>query len=227
MKLTEAGDEFRNMVNATAPTSAVAYAIELLRAASMEDRDGGIVAARRTVTDDIDNRHHAYSAAIRYLFRDAASNGTVDELSTWLDEQAPGILDIEVPSVPAKYRIVQRAAFDAWFVTLSHEELLDQIEKMLAILQSYDRDPLENPVTRMTVHSMRGEAEQAIAVALAEVFTEPVLTNMNWRADFAQAHFRDLISDDRVKAALRNWEAEEAEQREKVQNFLADLSSAS
>ena len=227
MKLTEAGDEFRNMVIATAPTSEVAYAIELLRAKSMEDRDASIVAARRTITDDVDNRHDAYSGAIRFLFRDAASNGTVDELSAWLDEQAPGILDIEVPSVPSKYRIVQGAAFDAWFITLPRQDLLDRIEKMLAILKSYGRDPLEDPATKMDVHSMRGETAQAISVALAEVFAEPVLVNMNWRADFAQAQFRDLISDDRVKAALRNWEAEESEQRERVQNFLADLSSAS
>ncbi|MDH3276290.1 MAG: tetratricopeptide repeat protein, partial [Gammaproteobacteria bacterium] len=52
--LVEEGDDFRNRVMAIAPTSEVAYRINLLRAISLGDSEASIAAARQAVEDDIE-----------------------------------------------------------------------------------------------------------------------------------------------------------------------------
>ncbi|MCP4299852.1 MAG: tetratricopeptide repeat protein, partial [Gammaproteobacteria bacterium] len=82
--LVDEADDFRNRVEALAPTSAVAYRIELLRAISVGDTDASIASARRAIEDDIENRRSAYGSAVRHLMRAAARNGTVEDESAWI-----------------------------------------------------------------------------------------------------------------------------------------------
>ena len=104
LNLTEQGDDFRDRVLTLQPTSEVAYRIELLRAIALGDEEGSVASARRAIEDGIDNRRYAYGGAVQYLLRHAIRNGTVDEELLWLNEQAPGIFDIEAESVPQKFR---------------------------------------------------------------------------------------------------------------------------
>ena len=78
----------------------------------------------------------------------------------------------------------------------------------------------------LNVLAMRGEIEQAIEVALADIFTRPVTRNLAWRDMFEQAQFSDVVADPRVQAAMRRWEDEEAVLRGNVQTYLADLHAA-
>lgn len=224
--LIEEGDEFRNRVIAVAPTSEVAYRIELLRAVNNDDEEASIVSARRAIEDDISNRQFAYGGAVQLLMRVAARQGTVAEESAYLEQHAPGILDIDAATIPAKFRISQRVSFDAWYTSLPHDELIRRIEKFLGIASDFGVDPLANPRTRIGILAMRGDVEQAIEVALAEVFTQPVTTNLGWRDDFSQAQFIELTADPRIISAMKNWETEEAALRDRLQNFLTELSSA-
>ena len=225
--LIEAGDEFRSRVIAVAPTSESAYRIELLRAINLDDEEASIASARRAIEDDIGDRQFAYGGAVRLLMRVAARRGMVAEESAYLEQHAPGILDIDAATIPAKYRTSQRASFDAWYTTLPHDELIRRIEIILGIASDFGVDPLANPRTKIGVLAMRGDIEEAIEVALTEVFTQPVTTNLGWQDDFAQAQFVELSADPRIISAMKNWETEEAVLRYRLQNFLMDLSSAS
>jgi TolB-like protein len=225
--LIDEGDDFRNRVIAIAPTSPVAYRIQLLRAVSVGDEDASIAAARHAIEDDVSNRQFAFGGAVQVLLRAAIQRGTVADESAYLEEQAPGILDIEAASVSNKYRSAQRIAFDAWYATLPRDELLRRLEKILEIAARFGVDPLTNPRTHVAVLAMRGDVEQAIEIALAEVFTQPVTMNLGWRDDFVQAQYAEFATDPRIVAAMQNWENEEAAQRDRLQNFLMDLSSAS
>jgi hypothetical protein len=42
----------------------------------------------------------------------------------------------------------------------------------------------------------------------------------------AQAQYREIASDPRIQAVLRSWEEQEAEVREQVRTYLADLYAA-
>jgi hypothetical protein len=224
--LIDAGDDFRKRVVAIAPTSDVAYRIELLRALNIGDESASIASARRAIEDDIDNRQFAYGGAVRQLMRVAAQQGRVAEESAYLEQQAPGILDIDAASVPEKFRVAQRVSFDAWYVSLEHEELMRRLDKTIERARRYGFDPLTDARTRVAILVLRGETEQAIDIALANVFTEPVTKNMSWQEDYAQAQYAEFSNDPRISAAMEEWESDEARLRERVQNFLADLSGA-
>lgn len=225
--LIEEGDEFRDRVVAIAPTSAIAYRIELLRARNTGDQDAILAAARHAIEDDIEDRQFSYGGAVQQLFRIAASRGTVEEESAYLEQQAPGILDIDAPSIPVKYRLAQLTAFDAWYTVLPRDELLRRIEKMLEIAATFGFNLPDNSRVQVGVAALRGDAAKAIQVALSDVFTEPVTMNPGWRNDFAQAQFTEIVEDPRIQAAMQNWENQEAELQGRLKAFLADLSSTS
>ncbi|MCH7537678.1 MAG: hypothetical protein IID57_07480 [Proteobacteria bacterium] len=221
--LVEEGDDFRNRVLAIAPTSEIAYRIELLRAQSLGDEDATIAAARRAIEDGIDDRQFAYAGAVQYLMRAAASRGNVQETSAYLEQQAPGRFDIDATSIPAKFRTAQLMAFDAWYTTLPRDELFRRMETLLAIAKGFGIDPLDDPRTEVDVAAMRGDVERAAEVALSELFTQAVTLNPGWRDDFAQAQFKEFVEDPRIQAAMQNWQDEEAALRDRMKGFLADI----
>jgi len=225
--LIEEGDDFRDRVFAIAPTSEIAYRIDLLRAMYTGDEEASLAAARRAIEDDIDGRVFAYGGAVQHLLRTAATRGSVEEESAYLEQHAPGIFDIDAASLPAKYRTAQLVAFDAWYTTLPHDELLRRIEKMLDIAAAFGLDPLDDPNAKVSVAAMRGDVAQAVQVALSDVFTQPVTTNLGWRNDFAQAQFTEFVEDPRIQAAMQNWENEETALQEQLKTFLSDLRSTS
>jgi hypothetical protein len=187
------------------------------------DKEASIASARRAVQDDISERHFSYGGAIQHLLRTAASDGNVDEVSAWIEERAPGIFDIDADLVQQKYRLAQSVAFDAWYVSLPREEVLRRLDALIDYAASVGIDVSQNPTTHMGILAIRGETEEAVDIALKEVFTESVALNLGWRETFAQAQFEDIVVDPRIQAALKRWEDEEAALRGQVQTYFADL----
>jgi len=221
--LIDEADDFRDRVQTLAPTSGIAYRLELLRAISIGDTEASIASARRAIEDDVENRSFAFGGAVRHLMRTAARNGTVEEESAWIDERASGIFDLEAELVPQKYRLAQGVAFDAWYVSLPREEVLRRLDIILEIGASLGLDLTQEPNTYLNVLAIRGEVEEAIEVALEQVFSQSVARNLGWRENFAQAQFAKIVADPRVQAAMRRWEEEEAALRGEVQSYFSDL----
>ena len=224
--LIEEGDDFRNRVMAIAPTSEIAYQIELFRAINSGDEEASIASARRAIEDDIDDRRFSYGGAVQHLLRVAASRGTVAEESAYLQEQAPNILDIEVMTTPLKYRLAQYAAFDAWYVSLSRDEMLNRLDRLWEIAKSFGFDPAEDAGTYVGILALQGKVDEAVEVALADLFSESVAVNLGWRRTFSQAQFTEFVADPRVQTAMQRWEDEEAALRDQIKTYLADLSAA-
>lgn len=220
------GDDFQRRVNAIAPTSEIAYRIELLRAINTFDEEGSLASARRAIEDDIDDRQFAYGGAVQYLLRYAARTGTVVQVSDYLERQAPGILDMDADPIPNKFRNAQQVAFDAWYTTLSHEELMRRLDKALEFATRFGIDIKDDPEVHVRVLVMQGEIDQAIDIAIADFFTQPVINHLGWRDEFALAQFSEFNQDPRIIAAMQNWEKEEEALRDGVRSFLADLSSS-
>lgn len=225
--LIEEADDFRGRVTAVAPTSAVAYRIELLRAISSGDVDAGVAAARKAIEDDIEDRQFAYGGAVQFLLRTAARNGTVEAESSYLEKYAPGILDIDATAVPSRYFTAQQVAFDAWYTTLTSDELLRRVARIQEIAASYGVDLLQDPEARMSVMVLQSDTKGAVDLALSDVFSQPVLMSPDWRTYFSQAQFAELVADPRIQAAMQSWEVEEEAVRDRVRSYLLDLSSAS
>ncbi len=224
--LVDEADDFRARVQALAPTSAIGYRIELLRAISLGDEAASVASARRAIEDDVDDRLLAYNGAVRHLLRNAVRTDTIEQEIAWISERAPGIFDIEASLVPQKFRRAQGVAFSAWYVSLPREEVLRRLDLMLEYGASFGLDATTNPVNHLNILALRGDTEAAIEVALERVFNRPVTTDLGWRDNFAQAHFTEITTDPRVQAALQRWEAEEGGLRRQVRSYFADLDSA-
>ncbi|MCH8060779.1 MAG: tetratricopeptide repeat protein, partial [Proteobacteria bacterium] len=227
LELVEEGDDFRNRVMAIAPTSEVAYRIELLRAMATGDEEASIASARRAIEDDIEDRRAGFSGATLHLLRVAAARGTVAEESAYLEEQAPGILDLEATSVPFKYRWAQIGAFDAWYTTLSKDELYRRIDYVWELAPTFGVDPSENPQIEFATLALRGEVEQAIEVALEHIFSEPVALYLGWEETMRQAQYAEIAEDTRIQAAMKKWQDDEDALREQIRTYLADLYASS
>jgi len=161
------------------------------------------------------------------LFRNAVQSGTVEAESDYLQQNAPGILDLDADAVPPRFMFAQRLALDAWYTTLEHDELLRRISKIQEIAASYGFDLLQNSRIRVEMMVLQGNTADAIELALSDVFTRTVLMDQEWRDRFSQAQYSDFVTDPRVQAAMQKWEAEEAVIRDQVKGYLLDLSSAS
>jgi len=225
--LAEEADDFRDRVLAIAPTSAMAYRIELLRSISVGDEEASVAAARKAVEDNIEDRKLAYSGAVEHLLRTAARNGTVNAEVAYLERQAPGLLDVDATDVSTRFLAAQLRAFDAWFTTLSHEELLRRIERVQEIAASYGNDLLRDSGVRVDVMALQGNVSEAVDLALIDVFTKSVLMDQSWHIRYSQAQFADFVKDPGVQEAMQKWETEEMAVRDRVRTFLSDLSSLS
>jgi hypothetical protein len=185
-----------------------------------------VAAARRAIEDDIEDRLFAYGSAVQHLLRVAAQNGTVEAETAYLNQHAPGILDIDADEIPGRFLNAQRVAFDAWYTTLDRAELDRRIVRIQEIASSYGVDLSENPGVQLTVMALQDDVDGAVELALSDVLSRSVLTNLGWRSRFSQAQFEGFVADPRVQAALQEWEAEEAAVRDQVRRFLLDLISA-
>jgi len=227
LDLVEEGDDFRNRVLAIAPTSEIAYRMELLRAINIGDEVGSVASARRAIEDDINDRRFSFGGAVQHLLRVAASRGTVEEESEYLQSQAPGILDVDVDTTPLKYRGAQFVAFDAWYVALPRDEMLRRLQLLGEFAESFGFTPEQDPGTHVGILVLQGQIDQAIEVALADLFSESVAVHLSWKRNFSQAQFAEFVEDPRIQAAMQRWEDEEAAMRAQIKSFLADLSVSS
>ncbi|MGI9270478.1 MAG: tetratricopeptide repeat protein [Woeseiaceae bacterium] len=226
LELIEEGDDFRKRVMAIAPTSEVSYRLELERAMAIGDIDASVASARRAIEDNVEDRRFAYGGAAQHLLRVAAARGTVAEESAFLERHAPGILDIEGDSVPAKYRGVQLTAFDAWYTTMSQEEINRRIDYMRGIAETFGVDLSDNHDVQFGTLALQGRSEQATDIALEHLFTEPVVLNLGWEETLKQAQYAEIVEDPRVQVAMKKWQEEENRLREQVRHWLADLHAA-
>ena len=221
--LVEQGDDLRNHVLALAPTSEVAYQLELLRAQALEDTEAATASARRAIVDDIEERRFSYVGAVAFLLRNAVLTGTVDEELGWLEEQAPGIFDVEAEIVPLKYLMARGFAVNAWYVSLPREEVLQRLDRLLARVAAIGFEPKRDPFAEASIHAMRGEIAAAVDVALERIFSQPVAVNLAWRDHFAMPQFAEVVKDPRIQAEMQRWDEEQAQLARNVKAYLADI----
>ena len=224
--LVEIADDFRNRVLTLAPTSTVAYQLDLARAKTIGDIDGSVEAARRAIEDDIDDRRFSFGGAVQHLVRTAVRTHRVEEEMAWIDEQQPGIFDVDATVIQQKYRNIQGAAFDGWVEILLQEEVLRRLDVLLAYAASAGVEPKDKPATHLGILVLRGETQAAIKVALEEYFTQTVALNPDWRDMLLLPRYAEIVADPRVQEAMRRWEDEEAALRASVESYFADLHAA-
>ena len=87
-------------------------------------------------------------------------------------------------------------------------------------------DPTDNANTHVQILVIRDDIDGAIDVALNEVFSGTVATNLGWRETYTLPHYAAIAADSRIQDAMRRWEDEEASIRASVEAFFTDLQAA-
>jgi hypothetical protein len=198
----------------------------MLRAIAIGDEVGSIATAQSAIEADIEDRRFAFVGAIQHLLRVAARDNKVEEVSSWIEEQVPGIFDLDSERVPQKFRMAQGAAFDAWYVSLPRDEMLRRLDVLVRYGEALGFSAVDDPNTYLSILALRGETEKATEIALEQVLVHSVTSNLGWREQFAQAQYTDIVADPGVQDALQRWEDEEAALRGQVQAYFADLQAA-
>ena len=224
--LVEQGDDLRRRVQTLAPTSAVAYRLDLERALAMQDDEAAVAAARRAIEDDIEDRLGSWSTAVQFLILYGIRTDTVEEQLAWMEEQVPGIFDLEGDAVSQRDRVAQGIAINGWYASLPRDEALRRIDYLLSRMTDHGFEPMEDARLAANVHAMRGEIERATEIALERINSESVAVNLGWRDAAFMPQFTAVMDDPRIQAALERWVAEEERLRESVVRFLEDLQSA-
>ena len=221
--IIEVADEFRRRVLALSPTSTIAYELEIARAKAIGDTEASVAAARRAVEDDIENRRFAFGSAVQHLVRTGVKQGRIDEEFAWLDDQYPGIFDVNAAQLPLKLRSSQSLAFDGWVGNLPDDEVQRRLDTLLSYVESLGVDPTENPNTYIGILVIRGQIDEAIDLALDSIFSESVAMHLDWRETWLQPHYAPVVEDERVQDAMQRWEEEEAVLRGSVESYFADM----
>ena len=221
--IVEVADEFRRRVLTLSPASTVAYQLDIARAKALGDTEASVAAARRAVEDNIENRRFAFGSAVRHLIRTGVRQGRVDEELAWLDEQYPGIFDVDARQLPLKLRNAQGLAFDGWISTLPEDEVRRRLDALLSYAESMGVDPTEDPNTHIGILLIRGQVDEAIELALESVFSESVAMHLNWRETWLQPHYAEVVEDERIQDAMQRWEDEESALRGSVESYFADM----
>lgn len=225
LRLIEEGDDFRDLVDAIAPTSEMSYRLALRRAVAVDDIEESVLIAKRIVEEDVGERQAVFSEAVQVLMNSAANTGTVDEMTAYLEQHAPGLFDTDAETLPPKYRAAQMAAFDAWYIALPRDEMLKRLADIIESAREFGFDPMDDPLARLSIHALRGETEQGVKVALNDVLPMAITTDLRWRERLDAAQFRDILAEPRVAEALERWRAQYEEAREAVRAYMAELSA--
>jgi hypothetical protein len=168
-------------------------------------------------------RGNAFGLAVEQLLLTARHSGQLEQALAWLDEAAPGLLDVDAEALPPKYRGAQPLLIDTWNATESRDEVLRRIGRIKSRVKSFGIDPLQNPNMRLGLLALNGETEQAVDVALAEIFSEPVTAHLDYPDKLARSYLETVAADPRVGAAIAAWDSDKADIRREVQRYLADV----
>jgi len=221
--LVEEADDFHRLVDSASPTIDLAYMLDLLRGIAIADDEAIRAAARRAIRDDVGLRGQAFPTAVEHLLLVARRRGNLGEELDWLREYAPGLLDVDAETLPAKYRATQPVLIDAWYATESHDEVMRRIDVLTDRFRSLGIEPLQEAEARVAMTALEGDTDSAVGIALEEVFSQPVGGHLFYPDKLAQSFLGPVVADQRIQAAIARWDAERAELREDVADYLAEV----
>jgi len=218
--LPEEADEFRSRVLATAPSSSMAYALNIRHAYEVGDLEAMRRAAKKAIEDDVDDRRRGYSTAVNFLVEDAIRSDTITEVLEYFDENIPYFAE-DYATGDAKYVFARFSVTSAWYVILPRHEFLQKIDAMWAVAAQIGFDPKDQPESHAFSLASRGDSKGAADILVNGVFTEPAISMPDWEFAFGDPIMGEVLTDPRVQEAIQRWTDEQAAVREEVRAYLA------
>lgn len=221
--LREPGDEFRDQVLATAPTSTAARELEIYRAIRFDSRGRQNEIARQMIVDKVGFRARDWHYFA--LFNNAAVDGSVEDALSFMESSYPGFLDFD-QSVPFGLISARLWSLGA----LSRIETPEQIQKRIMQLDYVLNELMLDgggPLWRLQIRALSGDAEGAVQIALGEIFSRPAIAIASFNFDLYldQPFLADVADDPRIQNALNEYQVEKSQAAQEVAAYLDGLDS--
>lgn len=221
--LREAGDEFRDQVLATAPTSTAARGLEIYRAIRFDSRERQNEIARQMIVDEVGMRADDWHYFA--LFNNAAADGSVEDALSFVESSYPGFLDFEQP-VPFGLTRARLWSLGA----LSRIETPEQIQQRIMQLDYVLNEQMLDgggPLWRLQILALNGDTEAAVQIALEEIFSRPAIAQASLDFDLYldQPFLADVAADSRIQDALKQYQGEKSQAAQDVALYLDGLDS--
>ncbi len=218
--LIEDGDYYRDRAVLISPNSPTARMAVLEGYNARGDRTASDKLARRMVADDIDERHGSYFEAVYTVLMNAIAREDVEDGLEFVSQYQPGFNNPTSNEIPFKVRFAQEGAFAAWDAAYGRERTSKMADDYWRVLMESGVLASEYAGTYMQVLALRGEADKAIEFTMAEVLNEPLTVAIWWR-DIFNLPFMSVVADDsRVRATLRQWDADLVQLRQDLRPIL-------
>jgi tetratricopeptide (TPR) repeat protein len=219
LELIDDGDRFREQVFAIAPNSPAAQALKIVRSIRVDSEEQSLAVARQLIRDDADNRRKAWIRAFRHLMLTAVlRERTQDELE-FVHEYWPDFADWETV-VPGKVGVGRAHTLEIWRDLDTEQGVLDRVDKIIGGFASINLDMSRVPHVEIDVLLLRGDLEGAIDAALTNLFSHSVLEHLEIKDRFVTPLYAEFVADQRIAAALEEWDDELAQAREDLRQYL-------
>ena len=225
LRLVEEGDEYRNRVLAIAPTSPVAYMVNVYRAEALGDFKLADEIARSAIVDDIQERQSSYFKAFQVVTDTAVAQGTTDELLEFVAEHAPLVFANHEEEVPFRFRIARWPMLSVWAVRESPDAVIERVVEQGDYARRFGFNIEEDAFSQAFLAAIRGDDAAATKALLDGYFSEPVVHHLEFRNTFVHPVFQGVRSDPAYQAAFAEFEREWGVLRSEVQTFLATRKS--
>ena len=228
IELREYAAAYRDRVLAIAPTSPIAYKVNILDAESRGDTEAVRQLARKAIEDNIQNRQDAYAVAVRALVHDAVRNDTAEDTLEYLDSHIPGLSDVDMPPGDLNTLVARFHSAQLWKLTVSDEEWRRRMAAIFDIAKRFGREPEDwdlmiAALARLTEKDSAGAIDK-----LVEMFdSDPVGKHLDWDVRMRSSYFADLVDDPRIQAGMEKYAKDEAALRDSVLAFLQNRDQGS
>lgn len=218
--LPEDGDYYRDRAVLIAPGSPTARMAMLHGMLAHDDRDASDELARSMVADNIDARHGSYFMAVYTVLDNALAREDIAEGLDFINRNQPGFNDPTSNELAYKVRISQEGAFAAWDKAYGREKTAQMANDYWRVFTESGGLASEYSETYMEILALRGDTDEAIEFALAEVVTEPITSAIWWREIFDLPFMASVTADPRIQSSLQQWDQDLIQLRQDLRPVL-------
>jgi len=201
LELPEEGDRWFQRVQALAPGSAMARALQLERARRTDDDERALQIARAMIEDRVTTRGGVFYVAVLYYSDLMMRAGRSEEAHDFLLDQAPAIGDFGTLPETGHEQVMQQFVIALKSGFAPGEERLAAWESMLQAHRDLGRDALDNDNMKVWDLLIRGEVDTAADFYLEHRLAEPVAAALWRHRETLPALFGPMNADPRILAA--------------------------
>ena len=222
LRLPEEGDYWRQRMIALAPDSPVTRQVDLERLLAKNDKEQALIHARSMITDQIENRHGAFSDALIIHEQIMLERGKAKEAYDFLVSVRPEIVNYDALPKDMNGLNMQWSSNGLMSRFAPYEEHQEAWKAMAAAADATGF-PWRNPKNPdyLWILVFEGDIEGAANFILETLLANPLTANLDNALSVEALLFPEVFADPRIQARMTEIRQEYESLRQQVRAMLA------